>query len=165
MKFAALRVTAVSVDSTTTGAIKGGAIGLFIAGPLGAAIGSMMGGGAKVAFQLETVEGPTFNCVMGRTAFVEVREDLARRQRTQALRAARAEQRTFRPRWLFWVGTILAPPTTVWAFFRSDWSLRSRLLIVCWTMFWTFVAAGRALDAPQVQSQAQANAVPAAPHA
>lgn len=165
--YTALSVTPVSVDSTTTGALKGGAIGLFVAGPLGAAIGSMIGGGAKVAFRLDTVEGPTFNCVIGRSAFIRVREDLARRQQAHALRIARAEQRTFRPRWLFWLGTILVPPTTAWAFFRSDWSLKSRFAIACWTLFWAFIAAGLVLGPPQEQVLAQTDPVslttPAAP--
>lgn len=138
MKFTALRVTPISVESTTTGAIKGGAIGLFLAGPLGAAIGSMMGGGAKVAFQLETVEGRTFNCVMGRSAFVVVREDLERRRQAEARQAARLQMRTFRPRWLFWLATVFTPPATAWAFFRSAWGLRSKFLMACWTVVWAF---------------------------
>lgn len=158
MKFTALRVTPISVESTTTGAIKGGAIGLFLAGPLGAAIGSMMGGGAKVAFQLETVEGPRFNCVMGRTAFVTMREDLARRQRAEALREIRVRQRTFRPRWLFWLATVFAPPATAWAFFRTGWRLRTRLVVAVWTVCWTFTVL--ALLVPHTEDDATHQADP-----
>lgn len=160
MKFTAVAVTPISVDNSTTGTIKGGAIGLFLAGPLGAAIGSMMGGGAKVAFKLETVEGSAFHCVMARSAFVEVRDDLESRRQAEALRRTRSEQRTFRPRWLFWIATLLAPPATAWSFFRSDWSLKSRVMVVIWTMIWCLIAFSGVAGDQQLEPRPKQGTLP-----
>lgn len=77
-KYDPVAIRALSMDHSTTGTVKGAVWGLWIAGPLGAALGSMIGGGPKVRFEIDTVEGETLRCVASRDGFVSVRKAVER---------------------------------------------------------------------------------------
>lgn len=77
-KYDPVAIRALSMDHSTTGTIKGAAWGLWIAGPLGAALGSMIGGGPKVRFEIDTLEGETLRCVASRDDFFSVRKAVER---------------------------------------------------------------------------------------
>ena len=76
LQYGAVGVVPVSVESTTSGALKGAAWGVFLAGPLGAAVGSMVGGGMKVAFELQTLEGEVLRCIAGKAAYLDIKKQV-----------------------------------------------------------------------------------------
>lgn len=77
-KYDPVAIRPLSMDHSTTGTVKGAAWGLWIAGPLGAALGSMIGGGPKVRFEIDTLEGETLRCVASRDNFLSVRKAVER---------------------------------------------------------------------------------------
>lgn len=132
-KYNAVSVVPLSTDSTVSGAIKGAAWGVFIAGGLGAAVGSMVGGGMKVAFELHTEEGEVLRCIAGKNAYLDIKKQVE----TKAAKANRVEPsgpRAISTRLL--IGTAILPIPLGLGFWRRGYTGRARALAAVWTVLW-----------------------------
>lgn len=56
-------IRAVSMEQSTDNAIGGAAWGFVLAGPLGAAVGAIVGRGPQVTFEIDTEQGRTLRCI------------------------------------------------------------------------------------------------------
>ncbi|MCK6103965.1 hypothetical protein [Brevundimonas sp. EYE_349] len=109
-KYGAIGIEPISVDSTTSGTLKGAAWGLILAGPIGLAIGSMVGGGMKVAFELHTLEGETLRGIATKGNYLDIKKQVETRPAKPKLprkeRARREGPRTVGPGLLIGLGGV-----------------------------------------------------------
>lgn len=146
--YGAIGIEPISVDSTTSGTLKGAAWGLILAGPIGLAIGSMVGGGMKVAFELHTLEGETLRGIATKGNYLDIKKQVETRPAKPKLprkeRPRREGPRTVGPGLL--IGLALLPFIFVWLLFRRGHTALARLLGVLWAVAW-FIGIGN-LPAP-----------------
>lgn len=141
-EYGAVRVVPVAAESTTSGALKGAAWGLFLAGPVGAAVGSMVGGGTKVAFEIHTLEDEVLPCLAGKGAYLQIKKQIERKPAEPAKLEGRKERPDFEMRKpgkvgpLLMIGMALIPFITVWFFLKKGFTPMTRALAVAWTVFW-----------------------------
>lgn len=135
-RYIPVEIRAVSLDHSVTGTLKGAAWGTFLAGPLGAAIGSMVGGSGKVTFELDTEEAGTLYCFGSRDVFLEGRKRIERITAQREQRAAYAAGVKRRVSWPLIVGMVLLPVIFVWAFLRRGYAGWVRLAAFAWTLLW-----------------------------
>lgn len=137
-QFGAIRVVPISAQGTTSGSIKGAAWGIFLAGPLGAAVGSMVGGGMKVAFELHTLEGEVFMCLAGKSAYLDIKRQVETRpaqpKGVKAVRPPRTEPRGFNPFLTF--GMLVFPVLVGLFYLRDGHTWRGRAVAAVWTLVW-----------------------------
>lgn len=137
-RYGAVGIEAISTQSTTSGTLKGAAWGLVLAGPLGVAIGSMVGGGMKVAFELQTLEGPVLKCIAGKGAYLKIKKQVETRPATpKEVKAPKPIMRG--PRsvgGLLMAGVVVLPVVFFWFLLRSGHTGRDRLLGVVWLVIW-----------------------------
>lgn len=158
-RYTPLEIRAVALDHSTTGTLKGAAWGTFLAGPLGAAIGSMVGGGAKVTFELDTAEAGTLYCFGSREAFVQGRKRIERITKLREEKAAYAAGVKRKVSWPLILGMVLLPVVFVWAFLRRGYAAWVRLAAFAWTLLWIigFASIPSSDDAADpVQEEAEA---------
>lgn len=141
-EYGAVRVVPVSAQSTTSGALKGAAWGLFLAGPVGAAVGSMVGGGTKVAFEIHTLENEVLPCLAGKGAYLKIKKQIEAKPAQPGKMKARKERPEFAMRNpgqvgpVLIIGMALVPFIAVWFFFTKGFTPVARVLAVAWTIFW-----------------------------
>lgn len=137
-RYGAIGIEPISTQSTTSGTLKGAAWGLVLAGPLGVAIGSMVGGGMKVAFELQTLEGPILKCIAGKGAYLKIKKLVETRPATP--REVKAPKSVLAgPRKVsgpLMAGVVLLPVVFFWFLLRSGHTGRDRLLGVVWLVIW-----------------------------
>jgi len=142
-------VEAISVDSTTSGTLKGAAWGLILAGPLGVAIGSMVGGGMKVAFELHTLEGETLRGIATKGNYLDIKKQVetrpAKAKEPKRKRVPHEGPRTVGPGLV--IGLALLPFIFFWPLLRRGHTGRARALGAAWTLIW-FVGLGSLPAAP-----------------
>lgn len=162
-QYGAIAVVPVSTQSTTSGALKGAAWGVFLAGPMGAAIGSMVGGGMKVAFELHTLEGVVLQCIASKDAYLDIKKQVETRP-AQPPKPKQARPERTGPRRigaLLGIGIAILP----WVFglflFRRGHTGRDRAIVAAWTVLWT-LGLGMLPEPPDTTPPADA-AVMAAP--
>lgn len=144
-RYEAVDAVPISADSTVSGAIKGAAWGVFIAGGLGAAVGSMVGGGMKVAFELHTAEGVVLRCIAGKNAWLDIRRQVEARRGRLAPPVPKVPRRISRRLLL---GTALLPIPLGLGFWRRGYTAQARGLAAVWTVLW--ILAVNRLPAPPV---------------
>ena len=138
LQYGAVGVVPVSVESTTSGALKGAAWGVFLAGPLGAAVGSMVGGGMKVAFELQTLEGEVLRCIAGKAAYLDIKKQV------ETHPAQPPKPKKARPEWTSprKVGLVLGSGIAVLPIifglllFRRGHTQRARAIAAVWAALW-----------------------------
>ena len=128
LEYGAIGVVPVSVESTTSGALKGAAWGVFLAGPVGAAVGSMVGGGMKVAFELQTLEGEVLKCIAGKDAYLDIKKQVETRPAQPAKPKKARSERTGprRVRILLGAGIFTLPVVFSWFVLRQGHTSRAR---------------------------------------
>lgn len=138
----------VAVDHQMGGTAKGAAWGYLIAGPLGAAAGSLLGSGPKVTFELDTEEGETLRCVVGQTQYPGIKRKVEaaarhweRHQTSQALLEARRANGERPVSLLLGTGIVLMPPIFAWFVLRKGTSLRARIVTGAYVAFWLLLIA------------------------
>ncbi|WP_395651638.1 hypothetical protein [Brevundimonas sp.] len=132
------RVVPVSVESTTSGALKGAAWGVFLAGPVGAAVGSMVGGGMKVAFELHTLEGEVLKCIAGKDAYLDIKKQVETKP-AQPPKPKKARSERTGPRKvgiLLGAGIFMLPVVFSWFVLRQGHTSRARAIVAAWTALW-----------------------------
>ena len=136
--YGVIGIEPISTESTTSGTLKGAAWGLVLAGPLGVAIGSMVGGWMKVAFELQTLEGPILKCIAGKDAYLRVKKQVETKPATpkkiKAPKAVITGPRSVSR--LLLAGVILLPVIFFWFLLRPGHTGRDRLLGVVWLVIW-----------------------------
>lgn len=159
-KAGAVAVRPVSTESTTSGTLKGAAWGLILAGPLGVAIGSMVGGGMKVAFELDTVDGDTLRCVASKGAYLRIKEKVEKspalppKPKRQAAPAPTGPRRVGKA---LLAGLVVLPIVFVWFLLRPRHTWKARAWGAVWTILWLVALAN--LPSPPVEAPGDA-AVP-----
>ena len=136
--YGAVGVVPVSTESTTSGALKGAAWGVFLAGPLGAAVGSMVGGGMKVAFELHTLEGEVLKCIAGKDAYLDIKKQVETKP-AQPPKPKKARSEWTGPRKvgvLLGAGIFMLPVVFSWFVLRKGHTLRARAIVAVWTALW-----------------------------
>ena len=137
-KYVAIGVTPISVDSTTSGTLKGAAWGMILAGPIGLAVGSMVGGGMKVAFELHTLEGETLKGIATKGSYLDIKKQVETRPaKPKPPKKARVQGE--KPRVLslgLFIGLTFLPFIFVWLLFRRGYSVPARLLGLLWFFVW-----------------------------
>ena len=134
----------VQMDTSSTDAIKGAAWGLLLAGPLGAAVGTLIGGGPRVAFELDTDDGETLRCVARRSEYLAIKRDIETAFVTEqriADKRRRWETQGRTPSVGLIVGMVLLPPVFVWFFLRKHYRWVARGLATAWTVLWLIFVA------------------------
>ena len=137
-QYGAVGIEAISTQSTTSGTLKGAAWGLVLAGPLGVAVGSMVGGGMKVAFELHTLEGPILKCIAGKNAYLKIKKQVETKPATPRKvkgpkPVATGSRDVSGPLML---GVILLPVVFVWFLFRPQHTTKATLLGLVWLVIW-----------------------------
>jgi len=137
-KYGAIGVTTISVDSTTSGTLKGAAWGMILAGPIGLAVGSMVGGGMKVAFELHTLEGETLKGIATKGSYLDIKKQVETRP-AKLKPPKKVRLQGEKPRVVslsLFIGIAVLPFIFVWLLFRCGYSARSRFLGLLWFFVW-----------------------------
>nr|WP_315054284.1 hypothetical protein [uncultured Brevundimonas sp.] len=155
-QYGAVGIQPISADSTTSGALKGAAWGLILAGPLGLAVGSMVGGGMKVAFELRTLEGETLKCIATKGAYLDIKKQVETRP-AQPKPPKNVRVRHEGPRTVgvgLLVGLALFPLVFVWLLLRRDHTVRARILGAAWTVIWCIGVGSMPASPPEPAAEA-----------
>ena len=143
-------IRAVSMEQSTDNAIGGAAWGFVLAGPLGAAVGAIVGRGPQVSFEIDTEQGRTLRCVARRDDYLVVKRRVDRIIGFWAKQSARKAARTpGEP--VGWklvlnlglaVGLIFLPPLFALFLLRKGTSTKARVVGGGWTVIWLITMFG-----------------------
>jgi len=142
-KYGAVGITPISTESTTSGTLKGAAWGMILAGPIGLAVGSMVGGGMKVAFEVHTLEGEILKGIASKGSYLDIKKQVEKSPAV-AKPPKLAWDKSRGPRVVSPVlilGIAILPFIFAWMLLRSGYSAQARLFGLAWMVVW-FIALG-----------------------